>query len=63
VPLYALISSDAQFAVDLFVSEDAAQRALGEVLADEPAFEELLSIVEIESPVFELTPQAFVYDQ
>jgi hypothetical protein len=36
VHLYALVASDSDFAVDVFVSVELARAALAEVLADEP---------------------------
>jgi hypothetical protein len=42
--------SDFAFAVDLFVTRKAAERALRSTIAEEPAFEPLLSIVLIEPP-------------
>jgi hypothetical protein len=45
VRLYALVASDSAFAVDVFVSRASADEALADVLADEPAFADLLAIV------------------
>jgi hypothetical protein len=42
--LFALVASDSDFAIDLYPSREAAEEALTQVLADEPEFEELLSI-------------------
>jgi hypothetical protein len=47
MPLYALIASDTDFAVDVFVCRADAEAALRAALADEPGFADLLSIVEI----------------
>jgi hypothetical protein len=47
MPLYALIASDTDFAVDVFVRRADAEAALRAALADEPGFVDLLSIVEI----------------
>ena len=46
--LYALVAGDCDFAVDLFPTLALAERALAEVLADEPLFAELLSIALVE---------------
>lgn len=43
--VYALVASDCDFAVDVFVELAAAERALADVLADEPRFAQLLSVV------------------
>lgn len=48
--LYALVAADSSFAVDVFVTRELAERALADVLADEPAFESLLSVEEISPP-------------
>jgi hypothetical protein len=48
VNLYALVASDSSFAVDLYVTRDAAESALRTALADEPGFAGLLSIVQLE---------------
>lgn len=45
--LYALVASDCGFAVDLFVDRRAAERVLGDVIADEPSFADLVSVVEL----------------
>lgn len=50
VYLFALVAADSDFAVDLFTSRAAAEQALAEVLADEPAFESLLEIIPIAPP-------------
>ena len=51
--LGALVATDSDFAVDVFVTEASAQRALAEVLADEPAFAPLLEIVALLPPWLE----------
>jgi hypothetical protein len=38
------VASDSDFAIDVYPSREAAEEALTQVLADEPEFEELLSI-------------------
>lgn len=43
--LYALVASDCEFAVDLYVTRELAERALVEVLDDEPSFAWLLDVV------------------
>lgn len=48
VRLYALVASDSAFAVDVFVSRASADEALADVLADEPAFADLLEIVVVD---------------
>jgi len=48
--LYALVASDCTFAVDVFVSRSLAERALAEVLVDEPSFVSLLAVVAIAPP-------------
>ena len=48
--LYALVAADSDFAVDVFVIAADARQALAEVLSDEPAFEPLLSIVQLPPP-------------
>jgi hypothetical protein len=53
VELYALVATDSDFAVDVFVTQAGAQRALAEVLADEPAFAPLLEIVTLLPPWLE----------
>jgi hypothetical protein len=45
-----LVSSDSDFAIDLFATREAAERAMRSVIEDEPAFGPLLSIVSIEPP-------------
>jgi hypothetical protein len=45
--LYALIASDTDFAVDVFVRRTDAEAALRAAIADEPGFADLLSFVEI----------------
>jgi hypothetical protein len=42
--LFALVASDSDFAIDLYPSREAAEEALRQAVADEPKFEELLSI-------------------
>jgi hypothetical protein len=44
VILYGLISSDSDFAIDLYPSREAAEEALRQALADEPEFGDLPSI-------------------
>jgi hypothetical protein len=48
--LYALVASDCSFAVDVFVTRELAERALRDVLFDEPSFDSLLSIEPITPP-------------
>jgi hypothetical protein len=50
VTLYALVWSDAVFAIDLFSTHAAAESALQAAVNDKPAFVDLLSIVEIAEP-------------
>jgi hypothetical protein len=50
--LYALVASDSSFAVDVFVTRELAERALRDVLFDEPGFAPLLSIEPIVAPGF-----------
>jgi hypothetical protein len=45
VQLYALVASDCEFAVDLYVTRELAERALADALGDEPSFAWLLDIV------------------
>jgi hypothetical protein len=45
--LYAIVAADSDFAIDVFVDRATAAQALAEVLGDEPAFVELLSVVEL----------------
>lgn len=61
VYLYALVAADSDFAVDVFTSRAAAEQALSEVLADEPAFEPLLEIISIPPPWHE-RDRAFAAD-
>ena len=42
--LFALVASDSDFAVDVFPTRELAERALAEVIADEPLFAELLTV-------------------
>lgn len=42
--LYALVARDAGFAIDVYVTRESASAALEKVLADEPAWSELLEI-------------------
>lgn len=46
--LYALVSSDSDMAIDLFLSLEQAEGALRDVLADEPGFAELLKLVPVD---------------
>lgn len=48
--LYALVASDSNFAVDVFVTRELAEQALRDVLFDEPGFASLLSIEPITPP-------------
>lgn len=48
--LYALVSSDSDFAIDLFATREAAEDAMRSALEDEPAFAPLLSILLIKPP-------------
>jgi hypothetical protein len=50
ITLYALVASDSNFAVDVFVTHELAEQALREVLFDEPGFAPLLSIEPITPP-------------
>jgi hypothetical protein len=50
VYLYALVARDSAFAVDVFISREAAGDALAEVLLDEPALAPLLDIAELQPP-------------
>jgi hypothetical protein len=50
VYLYALVASDCAAAVDVFVREADAQRALADVLHDEPGFASLVSVVRLPPP-------------
>ena len=52
--LYALVASDSSFAVDVFVSRELAEKALADVLCDEPAFAPLLAIEPIFPPWLDL---------
>jgi hypothetical protein len=53
VTLYALASSDSDFAVDVFATRTAAEAAMYSFIEDEPTLEPLLSIVLIEPPWLE----------
>jgi hypothetical protein len=53
--LYALVASDTRFAVDVFPTRELAVEALAVVLADEPAYVDLLSIETVDEPVGEST--------
>ncbi len=44
VLFFALVAADSKFAIDLYPSREMAEKALRQVLADEPEFEELLRI-------------------
>jgi hypothetical protein len=55
VLLYALVAHDSDFAVDVFPSQTLAEAALEEVLADEPGFQELLTIQAIADEVVEVS--------
>ena len=46
--LYALVAADSPFAVDLYPTPELAEAALAEVLGDERAFVDLLSIEKID---------------
>lgn len=59
--LYALVATDSNFAVDVFTSSAAANQALSEVLADEPAFQSLLEVILIPPPWHE-RDRAFAAD-
>jgi hypothetical protein len=50
VYLYALVTADSDFAVDLFISKASAEAALAEVLHDEPAFAPFLSVATLPPP-------------
>ena len=45
--LFALVASDCNFAVDLFVERLAAEQALTAALADEPDWADLLSVIAV----------------
>jgi hypothetical protein len=55
VLLFALVASDSDFTIDLYTSREAAEEALRQVLADEPDFEELLSIEPLDFSGIRLT--------
>ena len=42
--LYALVASDCDFAVDVFVDRERAERALAAAVTDEPDFADLLTV-------------------
>jgi hypothetical protein len=42
--LFALVASDSDFAIDLYPSREGAEDALSQALADEPEFEDLLTV-------------------
>jgi len=46
--LYALVASDCSFAVDVFMSREAAEAALADCLADEPQWLALLAVIALE---------------
>jgi hypothetical protein len=50
VALYALVTDESDLAVDVFLTADAAEEALAEILHDEPAFAPLLSVIAIAPP-------------
>jgi hypothetical protein len=50
VYLYALIAADCARAVDVFIAEADAQRALADALRDEPALASLLSVIPLPPP-------------
>ena len=56
VRLYALVAADSNFAIDLFPSRAAAEAALRQVLADEPAFIDLLSITPLDDEMWWAEP-------
>jgi hypothetical protein len=53
VYLYALVARESAFAVDVFISREAAEEALVEVLLDEPGLALLLDIADLPPPWFE----------
>jgi hypothetical protein len=48
VRLYALVESGDDEAIDLYLSEQDAQRALEDCLRDEPQWRGMLSVAEVE---------------
>ena len=42
--LYALVATDCDYAVELFRTRSAAERALAEVIADEPGFAAIMTV-------------------
>lgn len=46
--VYALVSTRSTLALDLYVTREAAEADLTEVLADEPGFADILDIVKID---------------
>jgi hypothetical protein len=54
--VFALVASDSAFTIDLYPSREAAEDALNRVLADEPEFEELLSIEPLDFSGADATP-------
>jgi hypothetical protein len=52
VPLYALVASDCDFAVDVYPTRALAERALADVLVDEPSLAVLLDVAAIEDHEF-----------
>lgn len=48
--LYALVAADCTAAVDVFVTDADARRALADVLRDEPALAPLLSVIPLPPP-------------
>ncbi len=54
--LYALVATDCDYTVDLFMTRVAAERALAEVVADEPDFATFMAVVALgELPAFEVS--------
>lgn len=43
--LFALVSGDSSFAVEIFVDRERAESALAEAVADEPEWVKLLSVI------------------
>ena len=48
---YALVASDSDFAIDLWPTREQAEHELRKVLADEPDFIDLLSIIGVDLSV------------